>query len=134
MEEQLRAKVVKFAELVSKKHPGDYPIYAGIFTEDDTQRVVNDGDYFSELQEIMREPVQGVISSRSKGKVRELPPFHGKRTVTITEQELADNLEYFDTGFRAAKSSEVEELLASKFGGERVDFGVFNDIMNDTES
>lgn len=134
MEEQLRAKVAKFAELVSKKHPGNYPIYAGIFTEDDTQRVVNDGDYFSELQEMMREPVQGVISSRSKGKVRELPPFHGKRTEAITEQELADNIEYFDTGFRAAKSSEVEELLASKFGGERVDFGVFNDIMNDTES
>lgn len=152
-----RAKLTKFAELISKKYPGDYPIYASVFTKDDTLRVVNEADYLNELVKIMENssPLENPVISKKddvdeqrthyarggkakgasgkKEAARKLPPFENKITTLLNEQELADNVTYFDTGFRAAKTSEVEELLASKFGGERVDFGVFNDIMLEDE-
>lgn len=151
---EMKPRIMGFAEAVSKKFPGNYPIHAAIFTNNDMNIPVEDGAYFRELAEEVKsftgrsstaadvEEVtndlfgdQGSNAKKGKAKiiknVREMSDFKcsTQKNQKISEVEMAEMVEYFDTGFTTAKTSKIEEIMSSKFGAERVDFGIFNQTM-----
>ena len=157
----VKERIVRFAEAVAKKYPGPYPLYAAIINDDDLTSPKDESIYYRKLiQEIRATKSSPKISSTPAkasnenflsfdGKdskaakelkesekvniVRELPKesWASDNLEKVTEDVLSEKISYFDTGFRIAKTAKVEELLSDKFGGERIDFGLFNTSMKE---
>jgi len=151
-ENTLKARIIKFAEAVALKHPGDYPLYAAIITDEDSQVVINENSYYENLiaQIQAMKPANTKKSTYTEatlftdGKVEEEADNDTKKKFVralpqavypptayrkATEDEISERVVYFDTGVKVAKNTHVEEVLSNKFGAERVDFGVFNTSM-----
>lgn len=154
----VRARILKFAEALAKQQPGPYPLYAAIITDQDLNVPISDSSYYKKLIEEVRKTPKASAKGKAKapkisslsfeGKAPEnteekadevaqitralpTPVWEADNTKKITEDELSDNLTYFDTGFRVAKNTKVEQILSDKFGGERIDFGIFNTSMRE---
>ncbi len=151
-ENTLKARIIKFAEAVALKHPGDYPLYAAIITDEASQVVINENSYYESLiaQIQAMKPANTKKSTYTEatlftdGKVEEEADNDTKKKFVrplpqamypptayrkATEDEISERVVYFDTGVKVAKNTHVEEVLSNKFGAERVDFGVFNTSM-----
>lgn len=153
--EAVRPALTKFAENLSKTFPGDYPIYAAGFIPANVETPLETASYYADLISTMEagegllqsfstvkkkstslagfegdEEVESSGKSKKNSVYREVPPFVSSQSRPATEEEIAERVVYFDTGFTAAKTSALEEFVSNKVGGERVDFGVFNRTMN----
>lgn len=75
-------------------------------------------------------------TSENKAEIkgtRVLPSKAGEPTAErLGEDILAERANYYDTGVRVAKTAKVEELLSTKFGSERIDFGIFDKSILDS--
>lgn len=157
--EALKSRIIKFAALLAKKHPGSYPLHAAIFTPQEKLKDLGEHHYYRKLVTLMGqegsaaeglEEKQGdsplrknlfgaKASSTVEGKSKKvehkralpLQEAQEENLVPYDEEGLAEVLTYFPTGFTVDKTAAVEELLSNKFGMERVDFGVFNQSMNE---
>lgn len=144
-----KERIVKFAKILSEKHPGEYPIYAALINANNSSRIEDDRAYYDNLLKTMKEDVKDHKKAKNNddsddlfgtNKVKNKENESNKRTLPsldesihtktkLTEQELAENVEYFDTGYTCAKNNTVEEILSNKFGAERIDFGIFNESL-----
>lgn len=157
--EAMRARIDKFAKALEAKYPGPYPLYAAVVNDEDLLEPIDEAPYYQQLiEEIKKTPKKETKAPEKKAAknkglsfgedIGSAPTATKKEAVTEprplpepvwqeanlqkrTEDTLADAVEYYDTGVRIAKNAKVEQLLSDKFGGERIDFGIFNSSMND---
>lgn len=122
------AKLMKFAEGLAKKFPGTYPLHVAVVTPAALKREEAEEKWFTDLaREITSRPAKAEGVKKTKDDECLLPARGRDLTgADMTEEELAESIEYIDTGLRVDKAAPVEEFLSSKFGAERVDYGVFN--------
>lgn len=149
-EESYIQRMNNYADKVAKAHPGEFPLMASVMQIDQLVDVNTLSGYYADLVKNMASaPTQEVKKKRVSAKsnasegslfggavapeeapkeevFRTLPPKASKGSKRIPENVLADIVDYYDTGVRISKSAVVEELLSKRFGGERIDFGVFN--------
>jgi hypothetical protein len=128
------------ASNLSKKIPGDYPIYQAEYTKLSLPKPI-EVEYLDAIAIMKKENSSKAEKtpkkkSKSKENVRSWPPPRVVEEPDISsviknnEKELTisaiDNLDYKDTGLTADKNQKLEQVVDKFLGVENFDFGVFD--------